>query len=77
MVRVDANFRITDMDKEIQKLNDDSVAQVAWDHPCIHEFIFVAGRISRYNKHVCKICEFTMTDSERTKYQEFMENGNG
>lgn len=54
------------MDKQIQKLNDDSVAQVAMDHPCMHEWL----QPPFGSFHICKICEFILTNSEFNRYKE-------
>lgn len=59
------------MDKQIQKLNDDSVAQVAIDHPCMHEFIQTSG-----GYYVCKVCEFELISTEFNRYKE-KEKENG
>lgn len=60
------------MDKQIQVLNDDSVAAVAIDHPCMHEWLSLP-HVASYG---CKICEFVMTQSEFNRYRE-LEKQNG
>lgn len=64
------------MDKQIKKLNDDSVAQAAIDHPCFHEFIYYLSR--NHNPYVCEHCDFEMTHSEYLRFKELekeKENG--
>lgn len=68
----------TEMYKQTQVLNDDSVAAVAIDHPCFHEWIcFPWAKPSTI--FVCKCCEFQMTESEFAKYTQLLnkekENG--
>lgn len=62
------------MDKQIQVLNDDSVAAVAIDHPCMHEWreILFAPKVM----YMCVSCEFVMTNSEFNRYKE-LESQNG
>lgn len=60
------------MDKQIQVLNDDSVAAVAIDHPCMHEWM----SFTHFNHHICYVCEFEMTNSEFNRYKE-LEKENG
>jgi hypothetical protein len=48
------------MDKQIQKLCDESVAQVALDHPCIHDWIQLPWR-PEGPVAVCRCCEFQIT----------------
>lgn len=59
------------MCNQIRELNDDSVAQVAIDHPCIHDFVRICADF-----HFCRVCDFTMNESEMNRYKE-KEKTNG
>jgi len=46
------------MDKQIQKLCDESLAAVAIDHPCIHRW----KHFRNYEMYVCEYCDFELTE---------------
>jgi len=57
------------MCNQIRELNDDSVAQVAIDHPCMHDFVQIAAA-EDCDVWFCRTCNFTMMRSEYDRYKE-------
>lgn len=49
------------MDKQIQKLCDESLAEAARDHPCFHEWL--PEHMFRNEAYICRCCGFKISET--------------